>query len=104
MKTIDLTTPAAALAYLRTLPADQSISLPGPMESTAEGDAVRIITGYANANQWAAMQRQWDWMAGDLVREVLDYVEAPEGTLEDIVAQNDESAMDDYDASPSRIA
>jgi len=67
MKTIDLTTPAAALNYLRSLPADQAISLPGHYtESTTEGDAVRSITD-ESAHTWASNRRQWDWTAAELV-------------------------------------
>jgi hypothetical protein len=71
MITIDLTTPAAALVYLRSLPADQAISLPGhytesTTESTTEGDAVRAITE-ESTHSWAGNRRQWEWTASELV-------------------------------------
>lgn len=64
---LDLTTAESALAYLRSLPADQAISLPGHYtESTTEGDAVRAIVG-ESAHTWAGNRRQWEWSAADLV-------------------------------------
>lgn len=67
MNTIDLTTPSAALNYLRSLPSDQAISLPGHYtESTTEGDAFRALTGEA-PHAWAGNQRRWEWTAGELV-------------------------------------
>lgn len=67
MNAIDLTTASAAINYLRSLPADQSISLPGHYtESTTEGDAVRAITD-ESAHTWASNRRQWDWTAAELV-------------------------------------
>lgn len=79
MKTIDLTSPAAALAYLRSLPSDQAISLPGANETnTNEGDAVRAITGQS-ANEWAARYNRWEWTAGELVFQLVD--EQREGFL-----------------------
>lgn len=67
MKTIDLTSAESALNHLRSLPADQAISLPGDYtESTTEGDAVRAITD-ESAHTWAANRRQWEWTAAELV-------------------------------------
>jgi hypothetical protein len=67
MTTIDLTSPESALNYLRNLPADQMLSLPGHYsESNTEGDAVRAITE-ESAHTWASNRRQWDWTAADLV-------------------------------------
>jgi hypothetical protein len=66
MTTIDLTTAHSAISHLRSLPADQAISLPGAHESTTEGDAVRVITG-DSANLWAADRNKWEWIAGELV-------------------------------------
>jgi len=76
MSTIDLTTPAAALNYLRSLPVSEEISLPGLHESTTAGDAVRAITG-ENANVWANNRNQWEWTAGQLVT-TLEAETAPE--------------------------
>ncbi len=95
---INLTSPAAALAFLRSLPSDQAISLPGRGENeTIEGDAVRAITGNS-ANGWASTQRRWDWTAAELVEEMAGYVEG-ENTLEEIVEQNDEAAQDAYNTA-----
>lgn len=67
MTTIDLTSPESALNYLSSLPADQTISLPGHYtESTTEGDAVSAITEEA-AHTWAGNRRQWEWTAVELV-------------------------------------
>lgn len=67
MNTIDLSTAESALNYLRSLPADQAISLPGHYtESTTEGDAVSTITE-ESAHTWAGNRRQWEWTAADLV-------------------------------------
>jgi hypothetical protein len=67
MNTIDLTSAESALNYLRSLPADQAISLPGFGEvNTTEGDAVRAITE-ESANGWANAHRKWEWTAADLV-------------------------------------
>jgi hypothetical protein len=64
---IDFTTAESALNYLRSLPADQVISLPGHYtESTTEGDAVRAITD-ESAHIWANNHRRWEWTAADLV-------------------------------------
>jgi len=64
---IDLTTAESALNYLRSLPADQAISLPVHYtESTTEGDAVYAITE-ESAHTWAGNRRQWEWTAADLV-------------------------------------
>jgi hypothetical protein len=68
---IDLTTADSALNYLRSLPADQSISLPGhyteiTTEITTEGDAVRAITE-ESAHIWANNHRRWEWTAAELV-------------------------------------
>ena len=63
----NLTSAQSALNYLRSLPADQAISLPGHYtESTTEGDAVRTITE-ESAHTWASNRRQWEWTAADLV-------------------------------------
>jgi hypothetical protein len=69
MKTIDLTTPASALAYLRSLDPATEISLPGAHETQPDpgpGDAVAKITGQS-ANQWATAMNRWEWTAGELV-------------------------------------
>lgn len=69
--TIDLTTPEAALAWLRSLPAALDIELPGHGES-ARGDndvaasAVRAITSQ-DANSWASDRNRWIWTAGELL-------------------------------------
>lgn len=64
---IDLTTAQSAFNYLRSLPADQAINLPGHYtENTTEGDAVRAITDQS-AHEWAGNRRQWEWTAADLV-------------------------------------
>jgi hypothetical protein len=79
MKTIDLTTAASALAYLCSLPADTSISLPGacePLPDPGPGDAVAKITGQS-ANQWAASMNRWEWTASELVTAL----EADTGTI-----------------------
>jgi hypothetical protein len=80
MITIDLTSAESALNYLRSLPADQSISLPGFGEaSTTEGDAVRAITE-ESANGWANAHRQWEWTAVDLVATLEAEIEEREET------------------------
>jgi hypothetical protein len=67
MKNIDLTSAESAFNYLRGLPANHAISLPGFGEvNTTEGDAVRAITE-ESANSWANAHRQWEWTAADLV-------------------------------------
>lgn len=67
MKTIDLTSPEAALAYLESISADKTISLPGSNEAnTNEGDAVSVITG-ESANDWANSKGEWEWTADSLV-------------------------------------
>lgn len=64
---IDLTSPESAFDYLRSLPADQAITLPGFGDaSTIVGDAVRAITEEP-ANGWANAHRKWEWPAADLV-------------------------------------
>jgi hypothetical protein len=70
MNTIDLTSPEAALNYLRSLPAKTELSLPGHLESNTEGDAVRAVTGCDNANNWANSHRRWDWTAEELVAQL----------------------------------
>lgn len=67
MTTIDLTTPIAAINFLRTLPRDETISLPGKGEAnTTEGDAVSAITGLS-ANEWCNQRKQWTWEPFELV-------------------------------------
>lgn len=67
MKNIDLTTAESALAYLKTIPADQEIILPGAGErNTTEGDAVAVITG-ESSNAWASSRNRWEWTAGELI-------------------------------------
>ena len=66
--TIDLTSAESALAYLKSLAPETEISLPGPHESTIEGDAVQAITGLP-ANQWANSHRRWDWTARELIAQ-----------------------------------
>lgn len=72
MKTIDLTTTAAALAYLRSLPAETEISLPGAyhtLPNSPAADAVEVLAG-ESANAWATAAGRWDWTAGELVQEL----------------------------------
>jgi hypothetical protein len=84
MKTIDLTSAESALNYLRSLPADQMISLPGHYtESNTEGDAVRAITE-ESAHTWAGNRRQWEWTAADLV-----------ATLETEIAEREAAANEE---------
>lgn len=72
--TINLSSPESAIAYLRSLPVELQISLPGAGESTTEGDAVHAITG-ENANEWAWNNgRKWDWKAGDLADYLSQYI------------------------------
>jgi hypothetical protein len=72
---IDLTSPAKAIAYLESLPADQAISLPGSGETTTDGDAVRAICGMS-ANEWANLRGQWEWTAGNLTAALRAEMEA----------------------------
>ncbi len=72
MKIIDLTSPLSAYNYLRSLPADQAVELPGSYErlpDSGPGDAVGVITG-ESANAWAAARKRWEWTAADLVEEL----------------------------------
>lgn len=70
---IDLTTKAAALAYLRGLDLSTEIELPGAYESkpnSAAADAVAVITE-ESPNSWAARMNRWEWTAGELVSSLL---------------------------------
>ena len=69
MKTINLTSTSAALDYLRSLPADTPISLPGayaPLPDPGPADAVAVVTGQP-ANAWAASMNRWEWTAAELI-------------------------------------
>jgi hypothetical protein len=69
MNTIDLTTPAAAAAYLRSLDPSTPVELAGAYENrpaSAASDAVAVITG-ETSNAWAVSQNRWAWTAGELV-------------------------------------
>lgn len=75
MKAIDLTTPEAALTYLRSLPGNTEISLPGAGETKPDpgpGDAVAKITG-ESANAWSASMNRWEWTAAELVAALANY-------------------------------
>ncbi len=72
MKNIDLTSPAAALAYLRSLDPATEIELPGafdPNPADPAADAVRVITD-EDPNQWAASRGKWEWTAAELIAEL----------------------------------
>jgi hypothetical protein len=80
MNTIDLTTPAAAAAYLRSLDPSTPVELAGAYENrpaSAASDAVAVITG-ETSNAWAVSQNRWEWTAGELVAALLseagDYI------------------------------
>lgn len=69
---IDPTSPTAALDYLRLLPPNQMLYLPGHYtESSTAGDAVRAITG-ESAHTWARSRHQWWWSAGELLAALED--------------------------------
>jgi hypothetical protein len=74
MKTINLTTPSASLAYLRSLAPGTLIELPGgPSEtasSSAASDAVGVIDGQA-AHLFAQQKRQWVWTAREIIDALL---------------------------------
>ena len=68
-----------ALAYLRSLPADHAVELPGPHESPASGHwnacrAVEVASDLMSAYEFAALANRWYWTAGELVAwlDVLD--------------------------------
>jgi len=66
---IDLTTPAAALAYLRSLPADYVIEIPDkfdPAPESAAVTAVSVITG-ETAYNFAASEDRWIWTVSELI-------------------------------------
>lgn len=70
---IDLTTPKAAFTYLRSLPGDRVISLPGRYDpTTVIGVAISVIAN-ASAHQWAVNRQQWDWTIADLIVALLDW-------------------------------
>lgn len=72
MNSINLTSPAAALAYLSSLPAQTILELPGagdPRPNSPAADAVQVITDQS-ANAWAASRNRWEWTAGELVAEL----------------------------------
>lgn len=102
--TIDLTSAQSALAYLRSLPADQSISLPGKGEcNTIEGDAVRAITEQS-ANEWASNHGRWEWTAGELVAALDAYRILTRDAASYGADASDWSELDDKVASPYRIS
>jgi hypothetical protein len=69
----DLSTPKAAFAYLRNLPGDREISLPGRHDPTTTiSDAIRVIAGEP-AHLWAVNRQQWDWTISDLIVALLDW-------------------------------
>lgn len=68
MTTIDLTSPEAALDYLRSLnPADE-VELPdtGKNESNLWGDVVRAVTE-SNPKDFVIQYNQWTWTVGELL-------------------------------------
>lgn len=70
MKNIDLTTPAAAFAYLRSLDPSTEIELPGaydPKPTSPAAEAVRAITD-ESPNAWATSMNRWEWTAGELIK------------------------------------
>jgi hypothetical protein len=75
---IDLTTPEAALAYLRGLPPQQEISLP---EADFVGTAVRVITSLS-ATEWSNGRARWEWTAGELAATLAAELEAMEAMEE----------------------
>ena len=66
MQSLDLTTPAAALAYLASLP-EETLELSGAHEhpSTVD-DAVTAVTG-ESANRFGEMHRKWVWEKEELL-------------------------------------
>lgn len=69
---IDLTTPEAAMSYLRSLPADQAVELPGsynPLPNTPAADALEVISG-ESANAWACARSRWEWTVAELLAEL----------------------------------
>lgn len=86
MSTIDLTSPAAALAYLRSLPAAEVIALTGQgEESTVAADAVRAIAGIS-ANDWAAREGRWEWTAAELAEAMAAELIVDEPYVAEIVS------------------
>ncbi len=72
MKNIDLTSPNASLAYLRSFPACQMIELPGYGDlkpATGAVTALEVITGM-EANIWATGYNRWEWTIGEILKEL----------------------------------
>ena len=81
MKTQRIDTKEQAIAYLRSLPADHAVELPGPHESPAAGQweacrAVEVASELMSAYEFATLTGRWEWTAGELV-EWLDVPEEP---------------------------
>lgn len=69
MKThIDLTSPAKAISYLRSLPASTEVEIIDARRTlpNAETDAVAAIVG-GSAFEWANSRSRWNWTAAELV-------------------------------------
>jgi hypothetical protein len=73
MQSIDLTTPAAALAYLESLEGD-TMELSGAHEAPSTiDDAVQAITG-ESANRFGQLHRRWVWSKSDLLEALRDAI------------------------------
>jgi plasmid maintenance system antidote protein VapI len=71
MKSIDLTSTAKALAYLKSLPADSVVEIIDGRRAltNAATDAVSKLVG-ESAHNWANNRDRWTWTAGELVATI----------------------------------
>lgn len=73
---LDLTTPAAALAYLKTIDSP-TVEIAGAGDQLSPvDDAIRAITG-ESSNSFALSQNCWLWSTPELVRVLAEYVGSP---------------------------
>ena len=60
---IDLTSPIAAIAYLRSFPDEHIVEIPGHLDPNPKSAAVvalEVVTG-EDSNTWASSHNRWEW-------------------------------------------